>query len=276
MLNPPQLLVVVPTRNSAATLEATLLSLASQQRVRLTAIVVDSASSDGTIDICRRWGIPTVSSPPGSMYRAINDGMRAVPASSWLTYLNSDDLAYADGYARLIEHGERGPFDVVYGTGDFVDEHGGFLFSRVPFGHVMARRQLGAGTMPFVQPAAIFRREVYDRLGGFDERLTQNGDYDFFARASSAGFRFRRLRGPAVAAFRVHADQMSRVQRGEVRREQAASRLELGRHRRYERMGLSAAWKVRNAVNYLALAAGRAEARRHAAGKRRDTGTREP
>jgi glycosyltransferase involved in cell wall biosynthesis len=259
MLNAAGLGVVIPTRNSAATLEATLLSLMSQQRVTVTVVAVDSESSDATREICRRWGVRALSSPPGHMYRAINEGMRRLAACGWLAYLNSDDLVYPDGYARLIERGERCRADIVYGHGDFVDEAGAFILRQASFGPAIVCRQLAAGTMPFVQPAAVFRRAVFDRLGGFDERFLHIADYDFFARAADAGFRFGRAGGRPVAAFRVHDRQLSTVQKAIVDGEKAARRAAGGRHRKYVRMGLSTAWKVRNTFNYLAQFAQYAE-----------------
>lgn len=252
MLTTPRLGVVVPTRNSAATLQSTLLSLMSQQRVAITVVAVDSESADATRDICSRWNVRTLSAAPGNMYRAINEGMRALSGHEWLAYLNSDDLVYPDGYARLLEAGERHGLDVAYGNGDFVDETGAFMFSQASFGPAIVRRQLAAGTMPFVQPAAVFQRAVFDRLAGFDERFTHIADYDFFARAASAGFRFGRVGGAPVAAFRVHGLQLSTVQKGIADREKAVRRAECGRHRKYLRMGLSTAWKMRNTLNYLA------------------------
>ncbi len=248
----PLLGVAVPTRNSAATLEWTLLSLASQRAVRLSVVVVDSESTDRTLDICGRWGIRTLSAPPGNMYRAINVGLRNLADCDWLTYLNSDDLVCADGYARLVERGERDGLDVVYGNGDFIDEGGAFVFSQASFGPAVARRQLAVGTRPFVQPAAVFRRRVFDQLHGFDERFRMIADYDFFARASAAGFGFGRVGGRAVAAFRVHDRQISTVHKATVDSEKAIRRRECGRYRRFARMGLSALWKVRNTGNYLA------------------------
>ncbi len=252
MLTRPSLGVVVPTRNSAATLDWTLLSLASQQRVLLRVLVVDSDSTDRTLEICRQWQVPTRHSPLGNMYRAINEGLRALADLEWMTYLNSDDLAYADGYARLIDRAERDRLDVVYGNGDFVDERGRFLYTQASFPPAVARRQLAVGTLPFVQPTAIFRRTVFERLGGFDERFRLIADYDFFARASAAGFRFGKVGGRAIAAFRVHDRQISTTQKAAVDQEQTVRRRECGRYRHLARMGLSALWKVRNTTNYLA------------------------
>jgi len=261
MLTTPQLGVVIPTRNSAATLESTFLSLMSQQGIAIDIVAVDSESTDGTRRICERWGVRTLFSPPGNMYRAINEGMRALADCAWLTYLNSDDLVYHDGYARLLEHGEEHGLDVVYGNGDFVDDAGAFIFSQASFGPAIVRHQLAAGTMPFVQPAAAFRRRVFDQLAGFDERFAYIADYDFFARAADAGFRFGKAAGPPVAAFRVHDRQLSTVRKAKVNREKAVRREECGRHRKYVRIGLSTAWKIRNTFNYLAQIARHREAR---------------
>ena len=93
-----QIGVVVPTMNSASTLQWTLCSLRSQRDITLDVIVADSGSQDGTVDICKAWGVPTIYVPPGNMYRAINAGLR-VMESDWVTYLNSDDIVYPDSYA---------------------------------------------------------------------------------------------------------------------------------------------------------------------------------
>jgi glycosyltransferase involved in cell wall biosynthesis len=243
--------VAVPTRNSAATLRSTLLSLLSQRDVAVSIVVADSESTDGTLEVCRQWNVRTMDVPPGNMYRAINAALRAM-AAPWLTYLNSDDLAYSDAYARLVREGEARGADVVYGHADFVDETGCFLYTRAALGPTFARRQLRAGTMPFVQPAAAFRREVFERLCGFDERFRHVADYDFFARAAACGFRFARVGGTPLAAFRVHGRQLSTVNKGVVDEEQRARRRECGRYAWVSRRGLSTVWKARNAGNYLA------------------------
>jgi glycosyltransferase involved in cell wall biosynthesis len=51
---------VVPTLNSAATLDMTLYALRSQKDVEVNIIVVDSGSTDETLDICKRWDVKTL------------------------------------------------------------------------------------------------------------------------------------------------------------------------------------------------------------------------
>ena len=53
------------TLNSAPTLEFTLLSLLSQRDIPIEVIVADSGSSDGTLEICRRWSVKIIYAEPG-------------------------------------------------------------------------------------------------------------------------------------------------------------------------------------------------------------------
>jgi GT2 family glycosyltransferase len=53
--------------------------------------------------------------------------------------------------------------------------------------------------MTLNHPATVVRRAWFDRLGGFDERLSNAMDYDFFLRARLAGARFRVVPAALVA-----------------------------------------------------------------------------
>jgi GT2 family glycosyltransferase len=54
----------------------------------------------------------------------------------------------------------------------------------------------------------VFRRRVYDAIGGFDESFRCNEDYDYWLRAAAAGFRFHRHDRP-LAHYRVRTDSLS-------------------------------------------------------------------
>jgi glycosyltransferase involved in cell wall biosynthesis len=76
IMNNLEIGVVVPTFNSAETLEWTVLALKKQEGCRVNIVVVDSGSSDDTLEICARHKLRTEYEPPGNMYRAIKVGMR--------------------------------------------------------------------------------------------------------------------------------------------------------------------------------------------------------
>lgn len=206
-MKPALISCVVPALNSAATLETTLLSLRAQ-RTELAVIVADSGSDDGTLEICRNWQVPVIYVPPGNMYRAINAGLRQCQ-TEWLAYLNSDDWIYPDSYARLISRGEQTKAAVVYGNCDYADAQGRFVYSFAAARPAEILPLFRLGRMGFAQQTAIFRRQAYEQLGGFDESFRFRADADFFLRAVQAGMSFEYLGGPPVACFRLHAQQFS-------------------------------------------------------------------
>lgn len=205
--------VVVPTLNSAKTLEWTLLSLKKQEGCSVNTIVVDSGSTDETLEICAQYNVRTEYEPPGNMYRAINKGMSLLD-TTWITYINSDDIVHQDSYTRLIELGNRKDADVVYGHSDYIDWYGRFIFSSHAPSPILLPYLVHAATLQFVQPSAIFRKVVYEELKGFSEKYRSIADFDFFSRAVLSGKRFRRLSSPTVTGFRLHSQQFSRRENG--------------------------------------------------------------
>lgn len=200
--------VVVPTLNSGATLDWTLCALRSQRDINLEIVVADSGSEDGTVDICKKWGVHTIYVPPGNMYRAINSGLRQID-TEWMTYLNSDDLVYPQSYARLVTLGEQQRASAVYGDGDYIDYEGRFLYPEKSPDPLWLPGMFRCGRLGFKQPAAIFRRSIFEEMGGFDEQYRHIGDYDFFYRLIFSNNKFARLEAPSVAAFRLYASQLS-------------------------------------------------------------------
>jgi glycosyltransferase involved in cell wall biosynthesis len=211
-MNSDSISCVVPTLNGAKTLATTLLSLKSQRDVEVEVTVADSGSDDGTLEICRRFGVTTIYIEPGNMYRAINAGL-GQSQSEWLAYLNSDDWLYPDSFARLIELGDAAEADVVYGNCDYADGPGRFVYSFAAAKPGQLASLFRLKRMGFAQPAAIFRRSLYRRLEGFDESYRFKADADFFIRALNAGARFASLVGPPVCCFRVHERQLSNQKR---------------------------------------------------------------
>jgi len=233
--------VVVPTLNAARTLGETLTSLRRNPCVA-DVVVVDSQSSDGTADVAIQHGARVLSVPKEGMYAAINHGCRSL-ATPWTTYLNADDIAY--DWCEAVTYASKQGADCVYGTVDFIDAIGRFVHS---WTSASPRRLLSLyrwGVSPLLQPGTIFRHQVFLKLGGFDAGLRFVGDADFFLRALLAGFRFAQLRHPSVAAFRLHAAQLSSRFRQEMAAEHRQMLVTQGfKPGRMCRLGAAAAYRM--------------------------------
>ncbi len=207
--------VVVPALNAGKTIRATLESLRFLRDQGARVVVVDGYSADDTQAIASEYAIDVVAMS-GSMYAAINEGCRRLD-TEWLTWINADDVFYPhDLQGRILRAGGN---RVVYGRVDFIDGGGRFVHSWKSGRPEDLWRLYAAGYSPLLQQGALFHREVFVRVGGFDESYRYVGDADFWWRALEAGFSFGRDEGPPVAGFRLHREQLSRCFATEMRRE---------------------------------------------------------
>ena len=116
----PHVVVVVPARNEAATIDATLKSLRAQDYPGLSVIVVDDCSSDGTAAAARHAaggmarftlirGRPRQPGWTGKLW-ALQQGLLHAevqePAAEWLWFTDADIVHAPDVLRRLIAKGE--------------------------------------------------------------------------------------------------------------------------------------------------------------------------
>lgn len=198
--------VVIPALNAAGTIRATLESLRPFRAAGAEIVVVDGGSTDETCNIAREHAVQVVTSA-GGMYAAINVGCRSV-MSRWLTWINADDTLFPHAISERIDR--AGECAVLYGRVDFLDGRGHFLHSWKSARASDLLKLYRAGYSPLLQQGTIFRRDVFEQLGGFDESYRYVGDADFWWRALEHGFMFQRDDGPPVAGFRLHDGQLSR------------------------------------------------------------------
>lgn len=117
MMKPERLSIVTVVKNGAPHLEETILNvLEHQSRRALDYLIIDGGSSDGSVEIARRYAdrlYHFVSEPDQGIYHAMNKGWAAARADSLILFLGAGD--------RLVSlPDDLGPFcrdqyDLVYG-----------------------------------------------------------------------------------------------------------------------------------------------------------------
>jgi glycosyltransferase involved in cell wall biosynthesis len=198
----PLISIITPSYNQAAFIEQTVRSVLLQDYARLEYIVMDGGSTDGTLEVLRRYApwLQWTSAPDGGQADAINQGLRRATGQV-VAYLNSDDLYWPGALSRVAQFlAERPEVGVVYGDCLVIDAEGR------PLGHLPRHtfdRQRMIERGEFIpQPAAFWRRAVSEQVGAFDPTLHLALDHDFFIRASGA-FTVA-YRPQTLAAFRLH------------------------------------------------------------------------
>lgn len=244
------LTIIVPTLNSMPSLRMTLESLRPLKERGATVIIVDSFSTDDTIDVCRKFTDRILSFPKGNMYAAINAGLQAAD-TEWVGYINSDDLVYPDTIIEAIKT-HAGDSDLIYGNLDFIDYYGRFLhaFIMPPPEDIIPIASFAINPIP--PQGTVFRRSVYEGLQGFDSQFRLAGDFDFFIRATLNGFRINKMNFPTIAAFRLHKNQLSQQHMSAHFREAtevvARNKIQAGIFNRWYALGM---FKLRNLSSYL-------------------------
>ena len=116
--------IITSCFNRAATIRGAIESVLAQDYNNIEFIVIDGASTDGSLEIIREYEdrISTIiSEPDHGMYEAINKGIR-VATGDVIGLLHSDDFFYDNGViSRIVEHMKTTRADFLYGDGLFVN-----------------------------------------------------------------------------------------------------------------------------------------------------------
>jgi glycosyltransferase involved in cell wall biosynthesis len=207
-MNGPLVSVVVPAFNAVRFLPEALASIVRQGYEPLEIVVVDDGSSDGTGEVARASRArPVVIEQPNRGPAAARNRGIAAAKGELIAFLDADDL-WPDGklalqVPRLMEDAS---LDVVLGQIRYeaLDDRtlDGIRFD-APEG-VLTNVNLGAG---------VFRRNVFDRVGLFDESLRFSEDQDWFLRARELDAGIAVL-GEVTLRYRLHAGNMTRGKSG--------------------------------------------------------------
>lgn len=208
----PLVSVVVPTYNRAEMVRRAVDSVLSQTFRDFELIVVDDGSTDGTPDVLApdRERLILLRRPHGGVSRARNIGLDQA-AGSLIAFLDSDDLWLPEKLAVQVRFFEDHPQAMICQTEEVWLRRGRRVNPR--FRH---RKPSGDVFIPslelcLVSPSAVMmRRELFERVGRFDEDLPACEDYDLWLRVASE-FPIHLLDDALVVKHGGHPDQLSRT-----------------------------------------------------------------
>ena len=190
-------------------LEAALRSALEQDHERVEVIVVDGGSTDGSVDVIRRYEDRLAwwtSEPDSGQAAALNKGF-ARARGDVLGWLASDDTLLPGAIGRVVAELRREPEALlVYGEALFVDEDGGELFPLEPraFDADEMRRRCENFV---VQPGSLFTRRAWELAGPLDEDAHYLFDFEFALRVGQHGP--VRTIPDRLATYRVHPESKS-------------------------------------------------------------------
>lgn len=176
--------VVTVVRNAEKTIEETIRSIRNQGHTDVEHIVVDGASTDGTLDIVKRYRdtiSKIISEPDSGLYDAMNKGL-ALATGEVVGFLNADDFYNHSRVLEQIDRVMKDPkVDACYADLVYVDPEDTTRVVRYwksqPFKEGLCRK----GWLP-AHPTFFVRRQIFKRFGGFDLEFSRQADFELALR----------------------------------------------------------------------------------------------
>ncbi len=181
----PLVSIVTPSFNQAQYLEQTLRSVLEQDYPRVEYIVIDGASTDGSVDLIKDYEDRLaywVSEKDSGQAEAINKGL-ARATGEIVAWINSDDFYFPGAIASAVKafetHSHTG---LVYGDTVAVDEKGEFIhfpkYAQWDLEDLLTFNIVG-------QPAVFMRRDVLLKTGFLDPSFHFLLDHQLWIRMAS-------------------------------------------------------------------------------------------
>jgi len=173
--------IITISFNAKATIEKTLQSVANQLYKNIEHIIVDGGSKDNTLEICNSFPHVSkiISEPDKGVYDAFNKGLK-LATGDIIGFLNADDVFFNENSVlEIVSAFSNNETDIVYGNLDYVNAEGKVIRNWIskPYEKGLIKK----AWMP-AHPTFYCKKEVYDRLGDYNDSFKIGGDFELCLR----------------------------------------------------------------------------------------------
>jgi len=181
--SPPFFTIITVVRNGSDTLQRCINSIKSQKYKDFEYLIIDGASSDGTLEIVRENADVislAVSEKDRGLYFAMNKGLE-LARGKYVGILNADDIYYPETLELvrdvIIKESNS---DVIYGAMSY--------FSQPNKTHFIHSDELSKKMI--FHPTCFVSNEAYKKHGNFNTKYRVAADYEFIMRCYKANAKF--------------------------------------------------------------------------------------
>ncbi|MCX6276699.1 MAG: glycosyltransferase family 2 protein [Bacteroidetes bacterium] len=174
--------VITPSLNSVDYIESAIQNVLEQHYDNFEHVVVDGGSSDGTVEILKKYPhVKWVSEPDRGQTHAMNKGFK-MSQGDVLVYLNADDYFSPGAFHSVIPCFLQGA-KMVVGKIMIEKEVGSSFLNDPRVEHIDILRHWELNAYPYNPVGYFYRREVYEAVNGFNEKNYMQ-DLEFLIAAS--------------------------------------------------------------------------------------------
>jgi glycosyltransferase involved in cell wall biosynthesis len=181
----PLVSIIVPTKNSAETLEDCLGSIRRQSYNNIEIIVVDNYSRDGTLDVAKKYDAKVYLKGPERSAQ-VNFGVSKANGK-YVYRVDSDFVLEPSVVHEAVQSCEKFGYGaiVIHNTSD----------ATISFWARVRKMERDSYRNDEINVAARFwKKEVFESIGGFDVNLIAGDDYDLHNRLLKGGYKIGRIK----------------------------------------------------------------------------------
>jgi len=200
----PLISVVMPVHNALPFLSESIRSILAQTLTDFEFVILDDASTDGSLELLREWSrrdqrIQIHESKTRLGLSGSSNAVVLKTRAPIVARMDADDIAHPDRLRKQWDVIASCPDVAVVGTlCNGIDATGREVRPRDRWR--LVRR---SNYIPFPHGSAMFRREAFDQVGGYDEKSVRGEDQDLFSKMATCG---RVLTLPDVLySYRYHS-----------------------------------------------------------------------
>ena len=168
----PKISIITVVYNNAKTLDRCIQSVINQTYKNIEYIVIDGGSTDGTVDIIKRYESKIdywVSEPDDGIYAAMNKGIKKA-SGEYINFMNSDDCFYSNDSLKQLAPFLKLGKDYVISKAKVIEKKSTWI--------KCINSKISWVLMPFSHQGLFVKKNVLNSIGLFNTQYKLSADYD--------------------------------------------------------------------------------------------------
>lgn len=211
MLDNPRISVIMSVYNGERYLREAIESILNQTFADFEFLIVNDGSTDGSLEIIQSYQDERVRAINNEqnigLTKSLNKAIRQA-RGGYIARQDADDISLPNRFEQQIEYFDKHPEIALLGTSVYkIDEQGKVV------GRIIAPANPGRKAKQFSHGSTMFKREVVDRLGGYNELFRYCQDYELWARIA----KYNKVRNLTQVLYklRFHGENIRSLKRNE-------------------------------------------------------------
>lgn len=210
----PLVSIIIPVYNAEKYISDTISSVLTQTHQDWEMIIVDDGSTDNSMTKIKQYSqndsrIKIILKTNSGVSDSRNAGI-LISKGDFIAFLDADDVWLDANLENKIEYLKSNNAHAVYSDCEVIDENSNAknILFKTKEKPTLDDILLLEGNYITAPSGTIFKKEVFNTIGLFDEKLSNNADQDIWIRLLANNFEIALLNNK-LWKYRVHSNNMS-------------------------------------------------------------------